>query len=180
MEGQVMNSSMKVVMVTVCTISILSASADYFKLHLDSCVLKISTRYQHISLNTPSSIKFRYSEVEKETTKEDKAKNLLLTHNIAIDASRDKNKNKNIEKLSKIYDLIDSTIINGVQIYRFKDQPYAGIKKPNRDQQRHIKMINTNNIFYVYGEGFHIVAQETDKYIYDIYKMIEDCGKQSP
>jgi len=163
----------------------LTLSADNYRVKIKSCSLKIPSRYKLIefSHHQPNDLdkrvnpdnKFSYKAIvfsHKDVENEDRlsVKNLILSHNIHISNNNFSNMNLLTSKLQ----YISNKNISDINISRYKPKKLK-IDKNDSLQLRNAKLSKLNNTLIVSGKDFTIIVNETDEYIDEIYKLIENC-----
>jgi len=159
--------------------------SDNYTVKLESCILKIPSRYKLIdfSQHEPNDLdkksnpnnKFSYQSIyflHKDVDSEDNfsARNTILTHSIEIT----NNFFSNINMLTSKLKFISSKKISTIKVSRYKPLTLKNIDRENTIQLRNEKLSKLNNILIVNENNFSIIVNETDEYVDEIYKMLEE------
>ncbi len=163
----------------------LTVFADNYIVKVKSCSLKIPSRYHlmDFSQHQPNDLdkksnpnnKFSYQSIyflHKDVDSEDNfsVRNTILNHSIEITNNSFSNINMLISKLR----FISSKKISTIKVSRYKPLALKNIDKENTIQLRNEKLFRLNNILIVNEKNFSIIVNETDEYIDEMYKMIEE------
>jgi hypothetical protein len=147
--------------------------AKDFNIKLMSCSLKIPFQYKLQSFSV-DEVHFVHKEAEEKRIYE--PKNFILSHRIYIT-----NKiNLNINMLLSDLKFISEKKFDNINVSRYKPKKLKNIDKSNPIHIEHEKMYIRNNTFFINGKDFSMIINETDEYIDEVYKMIEDCASQLP
>jgi len=141
-----------------------------------SCELKIPWRYKLDSFDKDrKEYLFSYQNSNQ-------LKKYIYNHRIRVERKENDYISLADKVFSENFNLISLKNFNDIKSFRYKGKDKEEKQNNCKNQQscKEVDMYFKNNYLVVYGKDFIMIIEETDEYIDEIYKMIEDCAAQLP